>query len=207
VKSQLRLKLLLPLVAVAVLGLGVSRFALGGDEAEPVPAPEAAATGAAVAPATPPVAEPAAPPASPDAAAKPKKAKKSKAKADNAKKGAKSKKAKGKKQPALPPEEAFQRALSKNAVLVAIFYSRDSQLDDLATREARAGAQEAGAGFIAIDVLDEEAARAILGEGATVRDTPTVMVFTGTVDPVSELYGFTDRDTVAQAADNAAEPL
>jgi hypothetical protein len=176
VRSQLRLRILLPLVAVAVMGLGVSRFALGGSE-EPVPAPDAAVTlsvdtAEAVAPP-----EPA--PASPDEATE----------------------AGGETKPSA--EKKFRRAIKKHDVLVAIFYSRDSDLDDLATREARAGAKAAGAGFIAIDVLDEDAAKAVATDSNTLRDTPTVLVFTGTTAPVSTLYGYSDRETVAQAADNA----
>ncbi len=206
-KSQLRLRVLLPLVAVAVLGLAAFRFAMGGEDAQPVASPQPAVTLPAVTTAAPPAAttEAAPTPSPQEKASKPK---------SKPKHGAKVKKTTVKKTKVkvstlqVKSAEAFEKMLAKNDVVVAIFFSRDSELDDLATREARAGAEATGAAFAAINVVNEKLAREILGAGATVRDTPTVMVFAGGSNvAVSTLNGYNDRDTVAQAADNAASAL
>jgi hypothetical protein len=156
-KSQLRLKVLLPLVGVALLGLGVSKFALGGEQIEQTPAIVHTAAKA----------EPAA------------------------------------KTPAAEPKTQLERSLAKHRVVVVVLYAPDASVDSLVTREGRAGARSARAGFLAVNVLDEDSAKAVAGN-TPVRVTPTVFVFTRGQQIAAQLSGFSDRQTIAQAAENAA---
>lgn len=97
---------------------------------------------------------------------------------------------------------ALERLLKKHSAVVVILYSPDSPLDTLATREARAGALAARAGFMAVDVTDEQAAAA-LASAYRVREAPALFVFGRGPTLVTQIGGFADRDTVAQAAQNA----
>jgi hypothetical protein len=159
VASQLRLRMILPVAVLGLLGMAVAAFAFGGPPVES-PSPAAASnlggkTGAA--------------------------------------KPAKEKKAK------LSP---LERALARNRVVVALFYAPDVAYDTIETREARAGALGARAGFLALDVTDEAA----VGELATtydVRDAPTILVFRRGPRIAVRLSGYADREAVAQAAQNA----
>ena len=171
-KSQLRLRVLLPLLIVAVLGLGVSKFALGGDDEESAAATTAGQTQTAPD-------DPAATPTPAPADAAP---------ADEATE-----------KPAATP---LQKALKKHKVVVVVLFAPEVAVDALATREARAGARAVGAGFLAVDVLDEQAAEAVARD-SEVRSTPAIFVFKRGEELVTQLDGFADRETVAQAAANA----
>jgi hypothetical protein len=159
---------------VAALGLGVSKFALGGEE-------EAA---------TPDVAEAVAPQPAQPAPAEPAAVNESAPDAEPAKPKAK--------------KTALQKALiKKNKVVVVVLYAPKASLDSLATREARAGAAASKAGFLAVNVLNERAAKS-LAKQTTLRSTPTVLIFTrSSQEIVTQFEGVVDRETVAQAAANA----
>ena len=80
----------------------------------------------------------------------------------------------------------------------------------MAKDEARQGAAAAGASFVALDVSNEKVAApltSLLTGGATaadrVLDDPAVLVFQAPGTLFVRLNGWTDRDTVAQAATNA----
>ncbi len=94
------------------------------------------------------------------------------------------------------------RALAAHRVVVVVLYSPDAPLDGLATREARAGAMAAGAGFLAVDVLKEKSAAAVV-KRSDIRSTPTVLVFRRGQKLTTQFEGVVDRETVAQAAANA----
>ena len=88
---------------------------------------------------------------------------------------------------------------------------RDSSVDAMATDEARHGALAADAGFVAFNVADEKVVSPLssLLTGAPtpadrVLDGPAVLVFVRPNSLFVRLNGFADRDTVAQAAANAA---
>jgi hypothetical protein len=103
------------------------------------------------------------------------------------------------KRPKLSP---LERALERNRVVVALFYAPDVAYDTIETREARAGALAARAGFLALDVTDNRA----VGELATtydVRDAPAILVFRRGPRVAVRLSGYADREAVAQAAQNA----
>jgi hypothetical protein len=80
----------------------------------------------------------------------------------------------------------------------------------VAVEEARQGASLAGAGFVALDVSNNKVAApltSLLTGGATaadrVLDDPAVLVFQQPKTLFVRFNGYTDRDTVAQAATNA----
>ena len=69
-------------------------------------------------------------------------------------------------------------------------------------REARAGAALSGAGFVAVNVYDTHEIAPLAAQYA-VRMAPSVFVFVRFKGAVSQFSGYLDRETVAQAADNA----
>ena len=102
-------------------------------------------------------------------------------------------------------------ALTTHDVVVVALYAPHSSVDTLALAEARQGAAQAGAGFVALDVTNEKIAApltSLLTTGASaadrVLDDPAVLVFQRPRTLFVRLSGYTDRDTVAQAATNAA---
>jgi hypothetical protein len=105
---------------------------------------------------------------------------------------------------------ALAVALRSHSVVVVALYAPDSEVDSMALDEAKAGAVSAGAGFVALDVSNEKVAApltSLLTGGATaadrVLDDPAVLVFRAPKTLFVRLNGWNDRDTVAQAADNA----
>ena len=77
-----------------------------------------------------------------------------------------------------------------------------SAVDAFATREARAGAGDVRAGFVAVDVTNERDVTALAAD-LGVRDAPTLVVVRRDGGSVNRIPGFVDRATVAQAAANA----
>ena len=100
-------------------------------------------------------------------------------------------------------DTALARERKRHAVVVAVLYAPDANLDTLAIREARAGAAEAGAGFVAINVYDPQEIAPVT-TALTVRTTPAVVVYDREEGPVNLFQGWIDEETVAQAADTAA---
>ena len=93
-------------------------------------------------------------------------------------------------------------ALARNGVVVVALYAPRVELDATAMREARAGAAAAGVGFVAFDVMKERQAR-MLTKLLGVLEDPAVLVFRRPGDVVHRFSGFTDMQTVQQAARNA----
>lgn len=105
-------------------------------------------------------------------------------------------------QPAKPkpkPKSPLERALVKNKAVVVLFYTPAASLDTLQTREARAGAQAGGAGFLALDV-SRDRKTATLATRYDVRDAPAILVFARGPRVAVRLDGYADRDTIEQAA-------
>ena len=94
-------------------------------------------------------------------------------------------------------------ALERNRIVVAVLYSPASSVDTLTIREARAGAALAGVGFVALNVYDTHEIAPVTAQYA-VRESPSVLIFVRHHGAVSQFAGYLDRETVAQAADNAA---
>jgi hypothetical protein len=101
-------------------------------------------------------------------------------------------------------------ALRKHPVVVVALYSPQSSVDGVAREEAQQGAGIAGAGFVALNIQDNKVATPLTGvlSGAAtaadrVLDDPAVLIFKRPKTLFVRFSGYTDRDTVAQAAVNA----
>ncbi|HUQ23043.1 MAG TPA: hypothetical protein VM049_08510 [Gaiellaceae bacterium] len=108
--------------------------------------------------------------------------------------------------PVIPPTGfpvAVDEALRRHGVVVVSLVLPGARVDELAAAEAEAGAKLGGAGYLALNVLNEGVARALLTKLETGKD-PSLLVLTRPGKVALELNGFVDRETVAQAAANAA---
>jgi hypothetical protein len=108
--------------------------------------------------------------------------------------------------PAVPPSGfplAVDAALRKHDVLVISLVVPGARVDALAAAEAQAGAKLGGAGYLALNVLNEDVARALLSKLDMLGD-PSVLILKHSGEVALELAGFVDRETVAQAAANAS---
>jgi hypothetical protein len=94
------------------------------------------------------------------------------------------------------------RALQKHSVVVVSLSSPRSDLDKLASAEARAGARANDAGFVSINVFHQRSGIPLLHKLGLV-DTPAVLVVTRRRAVTAELKGFVDRNVVAQAISDA----
>jgi hypothetical protein len=114
------------------------------------------------------------------------------------------------KKPAAPaPEQSddalpasLTAALAAHRVVVVSLYAPRVDLDQMATAEAQAGAKEAGAGFVAINVFSEGQARPLTKQLGVLED-PAVLIFRRPNELRVRLSGFADKQTVLQAARNA----
>jgi hypothetical protein len=97
---------------------------------------------------------------------------------------------------------ALAAALTQNKVVVVSLYAPKVELDDMAMREARAGAAAAGVGFVAFNVLNEGQSR-VLTKMLGILEDPAVLVFRRPGELVFRFSGVTDMQTVLQAARNA----
>jgi hypothetical protein len=193
-RQQLRLRVLVPVAVLGLLGAGFGAFAMGGPaapESIPIPRPTSSAavdtgatdtgatdTGAVdTGPVTTTAPAPAPPPTTTEAAP-----------------------------PAEPTEEQSEldKKLQEYKVVVVVFHSPGSDVDAAAVREARAGADEAGVGYLAVDVTKEGAVAELAVEYEVV-EAPTVLVVVRSGEAVSRFDGIVDRRTVAQAATDALE--
>jgi hypothetical protein len=98
--------------------------------------------------------------------------------------------------------DSLEWMLLRYRTVVVVFYSPKSSVDNEAIIEARAGALDAGAGFVAVNVK-REAQVAALSIGYQVLGTPSVLVFVRGPKLKSHFSGIVDRVTVAQAVTNA----
>lgn len=98
---------------------------------------------------------------------------------------------------------AVDRALARHKVVVVSLVVPGSPIDELAAGEAKAGAKLGGAGYLALNVLNERVAHAVLAKLDGPQE-PSVLVFKQSGEVALALDGFVDRETVAQAAANAA---
>jgi hypothetical protein len=108
--------------------------------------------------------------------------------------------------PTIPPTgfpKAVDRALAEHEVVVVSLVVPGARVDQLAAAEAQAGAKLGGVGYLALNVLNEDVAHALLTKLDAVRD-PSVLVLTRSGEVALQLNGFVDRETVAQAAANAS---
>ena len=111
---------------------------------------------------------------------------------------------KGKPKPAKPTANLspLDRQLRAHRVVVVLFYSPGDDYDTLQTRETRAGALDAKAGFLALNVTrDSQVAE--LAARYNVRDAPATLIFRRGPQIAYRVAGYLDRSAVAQAAFNA----
>lgn len=93
-------------------------------------------------------------------------------------------------------------ALRRHRIVVVSLFDPQSQTDAISYAEARAGAGEAGAGFVGVDLLDSAVAGALTTSlpGGGLLPEPGVLIYRRPGTLVGRLDGFNDRDAVAQAA-------
>jgi len=197
VSPQIRIVAIVGLIAA--LGLGASMFMLGGHSSKTNTQSVTTTTVHRHAPPT----KPTTPATKPHAATKPGAATKhgAKTKAHHAAKPAKFH---GNPVYAQLPQ-ALQWQLAHHKVVVVSLYNPSSDTDAISVAEAHAGAVEAGAGFLLVNVLDNSVAgilTALRTDGSLLPD-PGVLVYRAPGNVAIELDGFNDRDAVAQAAKNA----
>lgn len=97
---------------------------------------------------------------------------------------------------------ALAVALSRHQVVVVSLYAPNVELDDVAMREAQAGAADAGAGFVALNVMSESQSRPLTRQLGVLED-PSVLIYRRPNVVVTRFSGFADKQTIFQAARNA----
>jgi hypothetical protein len=98
----------------------------------------------------------------------------------------------------------LSKTLAKHPVTVVALYDPEAALDAMTLAEARAGAAEVGAGFLAISIRSEPQVRP-LTQLLGVLESPSVLVYERPNTLFVRLAGFSDRATIAQAAANARQ--
>jgi hypothetical protein len=94
------------------------------------------------------------------------------------------------------------QALRKQPVLVVALVVPGGELDEMTVAEAKAGAKAAGAGFLTVNILKNSVGRP-LAQKLGVIQTPSLIVYRRPATVFVRFQGFTDRDTVIQAAASA----
>jgi hypothetical protein len=95
------------------------------------------------------------------------------------------------------------RALGQHSVVVVSLYNPYSEVDGISFAEARAGAQLAGVGFVPLNVLSKAEVSKLTGLLGLLPD-PGLLVYVRPGTLAIRISGFADKETVAQAAQNAA---
>ena len=101
--------------------------------------------------------------------------------------------------------QALQWQLSQHKIVVVSIYDPNASVDSISVAEAHAGAVEAGAGFLLVNVLDNSLAGLLTGvlpSGGLLPD-PGVLIYRAPGTLALRIDGFVDRDAVAQAAADA----
>jgi hypothetical protein len=97
---------------------------------------------------------------------------------------------------------SIREALAANRVVVVALFDPNAKIAGTAMREAEAGALLTGTTFVSVDVSRDELGS--LNARYGVIEDPAVLVLRPPGDLVFRIDGFADRNTVAQAAANAA---
>jgi hypothetical protein len=100
----------------------------------------------------------------------------------------------------LPPSVA--QALGAHSVVVVSLTTPRGADEQFASAEAKAGAAESKAGYVAVDVFHQRPGTTILRK-LGVTDTPVTLVVKRSGAIVSQFPGFVDRDVIAQAVTEA----
>ena len=101
------------------------------------------------------------------------------------------------------PEPLAQAFGRYNTVVVSL-YDPYSQVDGISFAEAKAGAALAGVGFVPLSVLSQAQVGKLTEQLGLLPD-PGVLVYVRPGTLAAKISGFADKETVAQAAQNAAQ--
>jgi hypothetical protein len=102
----------------------------------------------------------------------------------------------------LTTQQALKSALFHHRVVVVLFYAPGDDYDTIQTRETRAGALAAHAGFLALNVTKNQQVAALAAQ-YEVREAPATFVFTRGPRVAYRVAGYMDRAAIAQAVANA----
>jgi hypothetical protein len=94
-------------------------------------------------------------------------------------------------------------ALGQHDTVVVSLYDPYSQVDGISFAEARAGAALAGVGFVPLNVLSQAQVGKLTAQLGLLPD-PGLLVYVRPARLAIKISGFADKETVAQAAQNAA---
>ena len=92
--------------------------------------------------------------------------------------------------------------LQRYGKVVVLFYEPGATYDAIQTREARAGALLAHAGFVSVNVSKNREAGQLASQ-YNVLESPTVLIFTRGHSLKARIEGFYDRTAIVQAVKNA----
>jgi hypothetical protein len=95
-------------------------------------------------------------------------------------------------------------ALLTRPVVVVALYTPRGKTDPIGFSEAKQGARLARAAFVPVNVFNSRISAPLMAKLGAVLRAPTVLVFNRAGVLTTRLDGFADRETVAQAAQNAA---
>lgn len=95
------------------------------------------------------------------------------------------------------------KALGKHRIVVVSLYNPYSEVDGIAFAEARGGAEMAQVGFVPVNVLSQAQVGKLTEQLGLLPD-PGLLVYSRPGTLVARISGFADKQTVAQAAQNAA---
>jgi hypothetical protein len=99
--------------------------------------------------------------------------------------------------------EALAQAFGRYRTVVVSLYNPNSQVDGPSFAEAKAGAALAGVGFVPLSVLSQSQVGKLTEQLGLLPD-PGVLVYVRPGSLAAKIAGFADKETVAQAASNAA---
>jgi hypothetical protein len=99
--------------------------------------------------------------------------------------------------------ESLAQAFGRYRVVVVSLYDPYSQVDGTSFAEAKAGASLAGVGFVPLNVLSQRDVGKLTEQLGLLPD-PGVLVYLKPGTLAAKIAGFADKETVAQAAANAA---
>jgi hypothetical protein len=100
--------------------------------------------------------------------------------------------------------EPLAQAFGRYSTVVVSLYDPYSQVDGISFAEAKAGAALAGVGFVPLSVLSQPQVGKLTEQLGLLPD-PGVLVYVRPGTLAAKISGFADKETVAQAAQNAAQ--
>jgi hypothetical protein len=100
--------------------------------------------------------------------------------------------------------EPLAQAFGRHSTVVVSLYDPYSQVDGISFAEAKAGAALAGVGFVPLSVLSQAQVGKLTEQLGLLPD-PGVLVYVRPGTLAAKISGFADKETVAQAAQNAAQ--